>query len=449
MRFLKEEYLVEGIADVRKYYPMISDNDFNRIIKLDPTTNIQRDKLGSYSKWLLTLFQKGKLTNEGHVKDLLNRFEKEKKNLKNKDIMSYKSMEDVDAALDDSTSYDELSARQQLRQTQKAVRKTNIEENADLVYEDSDWEVWVPKTYEASCKLGQGSNWCTASTSSDYYYNHYKDSYGGEYYILISKQDPNEKYQFHFESQQFMDRSDHTIDLSTFMSKYPQLAKFFTPICEKAVDDYIERYGSASVNTDGVYILDYEELAKRCSSRDMGESFLLDCFKGDIFDDLYGFDGTDYSTQDIINMLEYDLDEQSQELFKNYGYDINDPSDIEDISGLVSSAMADAERDFYMSSCLADFNGAVADALDAISVEDAIVATWDREDGNIKVSCKADNNDSFYQIQHLDSDDDYLDELYDTFADNFKFYEGYWYGYDKSTFNMYIADFIDDYLEKR
>lgn len=141
MRFLKEEYLVEGIADVRKYYPNISDEDFNRIIRLDPTTNIQRDKLGSYSKWLLTLFQKGKLTNEGHVKDLLNRFEKEKKNLKNKDIMSYKSMEDVDAVLDDSTSYDELSARQQLRQTQKAVRKTNIEENADLVYEDSDWEV--------------------------------------------------------------------------------------------------------------------------------------------------------------------------------------------------------------------------------------------------------------------------------------------------------------------
>ena len=40
MRFyrLNEDYLIEGIADVIKYYPTIGDEDFNRIIRLDPTT---------------------------------------------------------------------------------------------------------------------------------------------------------------------------------------------------------------------------------------------------------------------------------------------------------------------------------------------------------------------------------------------------------------------------
>ena len=149
MRFI----LVEGIEDSRKYYPNISDEDFNRIIRLDPTTNIQKDKLGSYSKWLLTLFQKGKLDNEGHVKDLLNRFESEKNHLVNKDIMRYKSLEEVDAMLNDENSYKSLTDRQKLRQIQTAVKKTNVSNDAELVYEDNDWQVWVPKTYEASCKL--------------------------------------------------------------------------------------------------------------------------------------------------------------------------------------------------------------------------------------------------------------------------------------------------------
>ena len=133
MRFI----LVEGIEDSRKYYPNISDEDFNRIIRLDPTTNIQRDKLGSYSKWLLTLFQKGKLDNEGHVKDLLNRFESVKNNLKQRDIMRYKSLEEVDNMLNSEDSYKDLSKRQELRQVQKAVHRTNVNKEASKVFEDS------------------------------------------------------------------------------------------------------------------------------------------------------------------------------------------------------------------------------------------------------------------------------------------------------------------------
>ena len=138
---INEEYIVEGIADVKKYYPTIEDKDFERIIKLDPTTNIEKDKVGTYSKWLLNLYKNGKLSNEGHVTDLLNRFESEKNNLVNKDIMKYKSLEDVDNMLNDENSYKNKTHRQEVRQRQKDRKNVDLTKDADLVYEDSDWEV--------------------------------------------------------------------------------------------------------------------------------------------------------------------------------------------------------------------------------------------------------------------------------------------------------------------
>ena len=223
MRFI----LLETIADSREYYPNISDNDFNRVIALDPTFKREKDKLGNYGKWLLSLFSKGQLQNEGHVKDLLNRFESVKNNLKQRDIMRYKSLEEVDNMLNNEDSYKDLSKRQELRQVQKAVHSTNVNKEASKVFEDSKWEVWVPHTYNASCKLGRGTTWCTASTESDYYYNRYKQQYGGEYYILINKQNPKEKYQFHFESNQFMDADDSPVDVGKIIGDDEKLKQFF------------------------------------------------------------------------------------------------------------------------------------------------------------------------------------------------------------------------------
>ena len=228
MRFiLVEDYLVETIADSRKYYPNMSDEDFNRVIALDPTFDARKDKLGTYGKWLLSLFNSGKLTNEGHVNDLLKRFESVKNNLKQRDIMRYKSLEEVDDMLNNEDSYKDLSKRQELRQVQKAVHKTDVNKEASKVFEDSKWEVWVPHTYNASCKLGRGTTWCTASTESDYYYNRYKQQYGGEYYILINKQNPEEKYQFHFESNQFMDADDNPVDVGHIIGDDEKLKQFF------------------------------------------------------------------------------------------------------------------------------------------------------------------------------------------------------------------------------
>lgn len=115
MKFkLLENILNEDIEGMKKYYPNISDDDFMSYIKLDPTYK-GGNNAGTYGKWILGLADKGKLTNVGHIRDLLNRFEENKKYLINKDIMSYKSLEDVDAMLNDENSYKEQSHRQKVR----------------------------------------------------------------------------------------------------------------------------------------------------------------------------------------------------------------------------------------------------------------------------------------------------------------------------------------------
>lgn len=227
--------LLETIADVRKLYPQITDQDFNRLIRLDPTFNPNRDSVGTYGKWILTLFKKHKLNNEGHVTDLLRRFDEVKSQLKEKDINRFKSLEEVDNYLDNQDNYNALTARQQLRKTQTAVQKTDITKDAEKVYEDSSYEVWVPHTYEASCKLGQGTSWCTATTNSDYYYNYYSKQ--GPLYIIIEKGYPEIKYQFHFPSNQFMNADDESIEpFSELFDLNPNLAEFFRPLLLQSWD---------------------------------------------------------------------------------------------------------------------------------------------------------------------------------------------------------------------
>lgn len=93
----------------------------------------------------------------------------------------------------------------------KAVRKQS-KVNADLekVYEDNEWVVYVPHSHAAAKQVGKGSNWSIAF-DDDYYYNIY--SAQGPLYINIRKSD-NVKFQFHFETGQFMNSNKGPIQLN-------------------------------------------------------------------------------------------------------------------------------------------------------------------------------------------------------------------------------------------
>lgn len=227
-RFLVESYLVEDIEGVRRQYSHIPEEDFYDIIKLDPTYKEGSDSVGRYGKWLLGLYRKDNpLTYTGNVKELLYDYDNYKNDRNfdiEKDISKFKSISAMKSAVENVTQA-ELSHRQEVRNRQQARKNANVEKDADLVYEDDDWLVYVPKTYEASCKLGRGTRWCTASTEDGSYYREYSNR--GPLFININKHDPSEKYQFHFETSQFMDSGDSSIDLGDFLDANTGLESFY------------------------------------------------------------------------------------------------------------------------------------------------------------------------------------------------------------------------------
>ena len=61
--------------------------------------------------------------------------------------------------------------------------------------------------YNVSCELGSGTEWCTATGKTDNYFNQYIKQ--GPLYIFDNGK--GEKYQFHYESGQFMNKNDASI----------------------------------------------------------------------------------------------------------------------------------------------------------------------------------------------------------------------------------------------
>lgn len=231
-------YLVEGINEVKKYFPLINDNDFNRLIALDPTYK-GGNELGIYGKWILGLynnFMKDKIAFE--------KWEEQKKQGMNYPQPSKKSQEQIEdfeklpKLLSDfnniknkaKLNINNIKSVSQLYQTveniksqgvsintkvQKGIElfKKSMEKGGKVVFKDNQWAVLVPETFESSKVFGNDTNWCTTSRDGEYY-NHYLDEYGGQYFINLNLE-TGDLYQYHFESNQFMDSSDKSVDLKT------------------------------------------------------------------------------------------------------------------------------------------------------------------------------------------------------------------------------------------
>lgn len=77
------------------------------------------------------------------------------------------------------------------------------------IYEDDNWEVFIPENPAAACKLGKGTKWCTAApgVGKEFHNKYHKPEEGDPLIIFINKQDPTDKYQFSYGSDQFMDSS--------------------------------------------------------------------------------------------------------------------------------------------------------------------------------------------------------------------------------------------------
>lgn len=251
--------------------PKLTKQEFMALIEADPTTKmnnvdpetatskeLEKIKVGKYSQWIIKNYlspvterQAGdsgyerevKQVKETFIEDLykvkedLQKFERFKSRIQGeKDINKLTPRQLYDAVKDFDLT---------LATTTKAERKTaEIHPGAKLLYDGTDWRVIEIRDKgavgkEAACFYG-GNNketrWCTSAPGASWFDRYIKD---GPLYVVFNPNDtkiapetglPVTRYQFHFPSNQFMDKDDYQIDLVQYLNgPMKELKHIFKP----------------------------------------------------------------------------------------------------------------------------------------------------------------------------------------------------------------------------
>ena len=141
----------------------------------------------------------------------LETFKRNKREYPLKDINMVK---DQNALEDFIKKSREIQAREeedisQQKGVSKAEKYTKLKLGEVDGYEIFKFPKGSKELYGASCELGAGTDWCTATGRTDDFFQDYISQ--GNIYVIINKSDSKDKYQFHYETGQFMDRNDRDI----------------------------------------------------------------------------------------------------------------------------------------------------------------------------------------------------------------------------------------------
>jgi hypothetical protein len=95
------------------------------------------------------------------------------------------------------TSYEEL-----LKDLSK-IKQESRSEDVTKIYEDKDLLVMAANTWDASCKYGAGTKWCTTARDTDSYWRRHNET-GTEFFWIFKNKpqdDPNHKFSYHIRLQ--------------------------------------------------------------------------------------------------------------------------------------------------------------------------------------------------------------------------------------------------------
>jgi Leucine-rich repeat (LRR) protein len=260
-----------------------------KIIMADPTSRVPENfdidgasindmdkiKVGSYTNWLLNKYKSPELTPEEKeldfkspefkravmrsrglfmedlykVSDDLKKFEKAKPHLPQdqRDINKY-TISSLFNTLDNFVIPEKAKKKEEEKIAKKS-RDGFKHAGGEIVFEGNDWTMirisdqgQIGKDaaiyYGGFHEYDEGeSRWCTSSPGLTYFTTYIKD---GPLYVIFPNDDkgevgkktglPKERYQFHFPSNQYMDRSDRQVPLVELLNgKMSELKDFFKP----------------------------------------------------------------------------------------------------------------------------------------------------------------------------------------------------------------------------
>lgn len=234
MKILKivESILLEATPEeiYNSHYKDISYDVFKQIVLSDPNTQRSGDeikKIGKYGKLLLTMYKRKNLK----IEDLPKATEYLTYVYKHQVSLDVNKIKNLVGLYDIVKKYYTKDAKDI-----NTVLKALSPEEYKKVHQDDNWTIFVPLNEKAACYLGVNTEWCTAwgSQSLNPEYKDRESRYGfhnqkGPLYIIFNNSNLNEKYQFHFETNQYMDVNDKRINTGDFLSKNSGIKNFFFP----------------------------------------------------------------------------------------------------------------------------------------------------------------------------------------------------------------------------
>lgn len=211
---LKEGLLLEvSIDELRRQWVesgKMDEETFNQVVQ---ASNNQ----SNYATWLVKKVASDIISMEDlHLwSEIFTFFDRYKQRFQKKDINQVKTREDCTEFMNDYNRIKDAVENQK----SSGMNKSDAEKTDPCLlgkFKTSDGRKWTvyktkPGQWKEERKIGSGTGWCTVASL------HYFDTYlrgdpNPAYYIFINQKDPKEKYQIHYNSDQFKDRDDQEVD---------------------------------------------------------------------------------------------------------------------------------------------------------------------------------------------------------------------------------------------
>jgi hypothetical protein len=182
--------------------------------------------------WLARMYTRGlfKIEDLRRVKQDLTVFFANRAKIANKDLNSYKSMEQLYDVTEPFTQQE--APAQSKRAEKQAIKKGG----AKYLINTPKFKAIQLLTHEAACYYGANTKWCTAAADDSTAFDEYTEE-GPIFVIIASKPGDTKprKFQFHVESGQFMDERDVELKKSDikFLSSFPEYADFLNILIKK------------------------------------------------------------------------------------------------------------------------------------------------------------------------------------------------------------------------
>lgn len=217
----KAEWIAKNQGD-KLHYVMKDRNESKWLKKSVSEVAEEFEKHGGrYAPYLVKLYFLGdikKIEDLYRMQPLLKLFDKVKNRLQNRDINSYKSLNDLKSALE---PYQESIST---KHVDPAKDKLHFESGEmTRLIKTPTFEVIVPHTQTTSCLLGKGTDWCTAADDAHNMWRHYAKE--GNLYVIRAG---DKRFQMQIETESFMDEKDERVGKEdiAYLSKFPEWKTF-------------------------------------------------------------------------------------------------------------------------------------------------------------------------------------------------------------------------------